>query len=127
MTEAVAGGLTSTGWTDWPRVRAVLGDDECLWVDLGGVHHGPAPAQLPVGASHLWAWRPDRWARVRFDGDRAVATLLTSGTATRAEPVTVRTTDGLPWGHHPRAAEWEHKVTLMITEGPAPITFVQIP
>ncbi|MDQ3274285.1 MAG: hypothetical protein M3Q39_04440 [Actinomycetota bacterium] len=127
MTNPVRGGLTSTGWIDWAGVRAQLGEDECLWVDLGGVHHGSAPAHRPVGATHLWSWRPDRWARVRFDGDRALATLLTAGVAAPGEPITIRTAEGLPWERYSRAAEWDHKLTLVVTEGTAPITFVQIP
>ncbi|HEY6422837.1 MAG TPA: hypothetical protein VIY28_06235 [Pseudonocardiaceae bacterium] len=127
MRDAVAGELTSTGWIDWAGVLAMLGKDQCLWVDLGGVHHGPTPARLPVGATHLWSWRPDRWTRVRFDGDRALATVLTAGSNPQGEPVTARTSEGLPWGQHSRAAEWEHRVTLVVTEGSAPITFVKVP
>lgn len=127
MTEPLTGGrLTSTGWTDWAGVLDVLGEDKCFWVDLGGVHHGPAPAQFPVGATHLWSWRPDRWTRVRIDGDRALATVLTTDSNTPGKPVTARICDGLPWHQHSRAAEWEHKTTLVITEGATPITFLQI-
>lgn len=127
MTDPVRGELDSTGWIDWAGVRAVLGQDMCLWVDLGGVHHGPVPVHLPVGATHLWSWRPGRWARVRFDGDRALATLLTADVAARGEPVTVRVAEGQPWGRHSRAAKWDHKLTLLVTQGHAPITFAQIP
>ncbi|MGH4021255.1 MAG: hypothetical protein ACRDT0_18905 [Pseudonocardiaceae bacterium] len=127
MRNIVTGGLTSTGWTDWASVFTVLGEDECLWVDLGGLHHGSAPAELPVGATHLWSWRRDRWARVRFDGDRVLATVLTEGSTTQGETVTARVSEGLPWGRHSRAAEWERKVTLVVTEGGAPITFVEVP
>lgn len=126
MKEPLTGGLTSTGWTDWTAVRAVLGQDECFWIDLGGAHQGSAPAQLPVGATHLWSWRPDRWTRVRLDGDRVLATLLTAGGNTPGEAVTARATDGLPWGRHARAAEWERPVTLVVTEGAIPITFVEV-
>lgn len=120
-------GLTSTGWIDWAGVRAELGEDECLWVDLGGVHPEPAPAQRPVGATHLWSWRPDRWTRVRFDGDRVLASVLTAGSSSPSETVTARVSEGLPWGRHSRAAEWKRKVTLMVTEGATPITFVEVP
>ncbi|MGH3942722.1 MAG: hypothetical protein ACRDTG_29695 [Pseudonocardiaceae bacterium] len=127
MTEPnVTGQLTRKGWTDWAGVLNVLGEDQCLWIDLGGLHHGPAPTQLPVGATHLWSWRPNRWARVRFDGDRALATVLTTGGNPQGEAVTVRTSDGLPWGQYSRAAEWQHKVTLIVTEDNAPITFAEV-
>lgn len=128
MTEpVVTGRLIRNGWTDWASVLDILGKDQCLWIDLGGLHHGPAPTQLPVGATHLWSWRPSRWARVRLDGDRALAAVLTTDGNTQGEAVTVRTSDGLPWGQHSRAAEWNHKVTLMVTEGNAPITFIEVP
>lgn len=127
MTKPLVGGLTTLGWSDWATVLDRLGDDQCLWVDLGGLHHGSAPAQLPVGATHLWSWRQDRWTRVRFDGNRVLATVLTAGDNTHDETVTARISDGLPWGRHSRAAEWERRVTLVVTEGSAPITFVEVP
>lgn len=127
MRDPVAGELTSTGWIDdWAGVLDVLGEDECLWVDLGGVHHESAPERLPVGVTHLWSWRPGRWTRVRFDGDRVLATVLTAGSNTQGEAVTALLSDGLPWGRHSRAAEWERPVTLVVTEGGAPITFVEV-
>lgn len=127
MREPLVGGLTSTRWTDWADVLDLLGADECLWVDLGGLHHGLAPARLPVGATHLWSWRPGRWVRVRFDGDRVLATVLTADDNTQSETVTARITTGLPWGTHSRVAEWKREVTLVVTEGSAPITFVEVP
>lgn len=126
MKESLKGGLTSTGWTDWATVRAELGEDECFWVDLGGAHQGSAPAQLPVGATHLWSWRPERWARVRFDGDRVLATLLTAGNDPQGEAVTARISAGLPWERGSRAAEWGYKVTQMVIECSTPITFVEM-
>lgn len=122
----VRGGLAGTGWIDWADVRTTLGDDECFWVDLGGAHYGPAPARQPVGTTHLWSWRPDRWTRVRFDGDRALATVLSAGGSRQDGDVTALVSDGLPWARHSRAAEWENPVTLVVTEGSAPITFVEV-
>ncbi|MGH3871371.1 MAG: hypothetical protein ACRDSR_07630 [Pseudonocardiaceae bacterium] len=126
MRETVEGELTSKGWIGWIDVLDVLGEDECLWVDLGGVHQGSAPAQLPVGTTHLWSWRHDRWTRVRFDGDRVLATVLTAHRNAQGKEVTARISDGLPWGRDSRAAEWERNVTLVVTEGPAPVTFVEM-
>lgn len=128
MRTPVTGRLDSRGWTDWADVLDVLGEDECLWVDVGGVHHECAPAQLPVGATHLWSWRRDRWTRVRFDGDRVLATVLTVGGNTQGEEgaVTVLFSAGLPWEGHSRAAEWQRPVTLVMTEGSAPITFAEV-
>lgn len=126
MRKPFLGELTSTGWIDWVAALDVLGEDECLWVDLGGVHHGSAPERLPVGATHLWSWGRDRWTRARFDGDRILATVLTAGSNTPGVAVTARISGGEPWGRHSRAAEWERKVTLVVTEGAAPITFVEM-
>jgi len=128
MRTPVTGWLDSRGWTDWADVLDLLGEDECLWVDVGGVHHECAPAQLPVGATHLWSWRRDRWTRVRFDGDRVLATVLTAGGNTQGEKgvVTVLFSEGLPWERHSRATEWQHPVTLVMTEGSAPITFAEV-
>lgn len=123
--DGVTGRLTCTGWIDWVAVLDVLGEDECLWVDLGGVHHGAAPVGLPVGSTHLWSWRRDRWARVRFDGDRVLATVLVAGSNTQGDAVTARVSEGLPWGRYSRAAEWELPITLVVTEGATPITFVE--
>ena len=69
------GTLVSTGWVGWSSIVDLVGDDLCLWTDLGGLHSlVPLPSSLPVGATHLWAWRPGRWTRVRLDGGRALAT-----------------------------------------------------
>lgn len=127
MGKPLTGVLTSSGWTDWAEVLGMLGADECLWADLGGIHHGPAPVRLPVGATHLWSWRPNRWIRVRLDGDRVLATVLTQGNGTPDKSVTARISAGVPWGRHSRTAEWDRRVTLVVTEGHTPITFVEIP
>jgi len=118
----ITGSLTSTGWTTWDDVRAQLSDDPCLWIDLAGAHHGPAPAALPV-ATHLWSWRTARWARLRIDGRRVLATFLTEGDTAGGTPIVATVADGIPWGRHDRAARWEESVTLISTEGAASITF----
>lgn len=115
--------ITSTGWTGWDEIVRLLGGDRCLWTDLGGLHHSTAPVRLPVGATHLWAWRPDRWVRVRIDSGRVLATVLTPDAA--GTPVVVVESDGIAWGNHKRARECHLQVTLLRTEGPAPITFVK--
>jgi hypothetical protein len=121
------GTLTGTGWVDWPRVLDLLGEDECLWIDLArGPHLGPAPATLPVGATHLWGWRRDRWTRVRIDGQRALASVLSAGREPGGEPLEYRVTDGEPWGDDVRAAEWHARLWLLVTEGVAPITFAEV-
>lgn len=117
------GQLTSTGWVQWPHIAALIGDDRCLWTDLGGLHAGSdCPAALPVGTTHLWAWRPDRWVRVRVDAGRAQATTLSTGGP--GDPVTFAKSDGIAWEGHERATECHLSVTLIRTEGRAPITFI---
>lgn len=97
--------LTTTGWTDWPTIRALIGQDPCLWTDLGDPHDGvPAPPDPPIGATHLWSWRPNRWIRVRLDADRALATILTTDPATTGgTPVTYTHTNAIAWENHNRA------------------------
>jgi hypothetical protein len=124
VTTLVTGALDSDGWTSWTQVRDLIGDDDCLWVDLRGAHHGRAPRDRPIG-THLWAWRPGRWVRVRIDGDRVLATVLTEDAET-GERVTCVPTEGVPWGADARAAQWSVPVQLLVTDGPAPITFAYL-
>ena len=126
----ISGALTTTDWTTWEDIRTQLGKDQCIWIDLTGAHHGPAPTHHPV-ATHLWSWRPHRWTRVRIDGHRVLAAVLTEHDTTNnsridREYVTATTTKGIPWGRHQRAARWEEKVTLIVTGGAHPITFADI-
>ncbi|SDH47825.1 hypothetical protein [Pseudonocardia oroxyli] len=125
MSDLVAGTLSSAGWTTWASTLDLLGADSCLWTDLRGAHHGPAPAERPIG-THLWAWRPGRWVRVRIDGDRVLSTVLTEGLAEAGEPVTGEIADGVPWGADERAAAWHLPVVLLVTEGQAPLTFARV-
>ena len=117
--------LSSAGWTVWPRIVELIGDDRCLWTDLGGLHYAASvPARLPVGATHLWSWQPDRWTRVRIDVDRALATTLVPGATGDGVAVNFMRSDGISWGKHERAAECQFALTLVRTEGPAPVTFI---
>jgi hypothetical protein len=119
------GTLTSTGWVHWDQITALLAGDKCLWTDLGGLHGvADVPPALPVGATHLWAWRTDRWIRVRIDSGRALATTLSPDTAASGVLVTFTKPQGIAWERHERAAECRLSVTLIRTEGPAPITFI---
>jgi hypothetical protein len=122
------GTLATTGWTDWPTIRDLIGSDPCLWTDLGDPHDGaPAPDELPIGATHLWSWRTDRWIRVRFDAGKALATILTlDPEPTVGIAVTYTRTEGIAWRNHERARRCDLHVTLIRTEGPAPITFTEV-
>lgn len=120
--------LTSTGWTDWATIAELIGADQCLWADLGGLRHADAPRQLPIGATHLWSWRPDRWLRIRIDSGKALATILTPDkpSGVPCMRVVMVETDGIPWRNHDRARECHLQVTLRRTEGAAPITFAEV-
>lgn len=121
------GTLTTTGWTDWPAIRDLIGEDLCLWTDLGDPHDAvPPPAEFPVGATHLWSWRSDRWIRVRLDAGRAIATVLHSGQRPDGQRVTYTATDGIAWGTHERARCCNLRVRLLRTEGAASITFTEV-
>lgn len=124
MTPHIDGVLTCAGWSTWAAARTLIDGDACLWVDLRGAHHGPAPTQRPVG-THLWAWRPGRWVRVRIDGDRVLATVLTEGGGP-GERVAGVVSEGVPWGDGGRAAPWSEPVTLLVTEGSSPLTFARV-
>lgn len=120
-----SGTLTGTGWVEWTDIAALLDGDPCLWTDLGGLHRlEPAPAALPVGATHLWSWRRDRWVRVRLESGRVLATILIPGATEGGTPVTYTTPDGIAWKRHERAAECLLTLQLAQTQGPAPLTFI---
>lgn len=121
------GWLTTTGWTDWATVAALIGDDRCHWTGLGPTHaDAGVPASAPVGATHLWSWRPGRWVRVRFDGTLALATVLTTHEVTGAVATTFTRVPGVAWGNHSRAACCELEVITLNTDGPAPVTFAEV-
>lgn len=58
--------LISHGTMTWAHARDFLGDAECTWTDLDGMHFAPAPETVPV-TTHLWGWRGDRCFRARVD------------------------------------------------------------
>lgn len=122
MTDAGTGHLSGTGWTLWEVARQELDGCACLWGDVNRVHHGSPPDRRPVGATHLWGWRPGKQVRVRFDGaEVAVAVLRDVGG--EGVPVPTRRR-GEPWGDYERAGAWDQEGTLIVVETPLPLTFI---
>lgn len=60
--------LHGYGRVDWPTARRLLAGCACTWSDLDGVRLADEPpAEMPVGATHLWGWSAERLFRLRFD------------------------------------------------------------
>jgi hypothetical protein len=76
--------ICGTGWGTWAQRRAALADWTAVWSDVTGAHLAAPPAEAPVGATHLWAWSGDLWARVRIDeGDAVIGYLHPEGQCPR--------------------------------------------
>jgi hypothetical protein len=73
---------------DWPTLRAALPAVTAAWADLTGFHITEnLPAAAPI-ATHLWAWAPHHWLRVRLDHRHWWAALLCEVSATeRSHPL----------------------------------------
>lgn len=86
--------LVGTGFRDaaaWPDLVDAVGATTAAWADLGGFHVVPPPEQIPDAVTHLWMWQPTLWVRVRVDGGRWVAGILS--TEPVMVPPTVRVDD----------------------------------
>jgi hypothetical protein len=77
----MTGTLIGYGRIGWGQVGRMLAGSQAAWADYDGFHIG-APPGSPPPYSHLWAWTPDWLARLRVDGQDAIAGVL----ALRAEP-----------------------------------------
>ncbi|MDV6011654.1 hypothetical protein [Haloechinothrix sp. LS1_15] len=64
---------------DWPALHESAEGWTAAWADVEGFHFTVLPERMPV-TTHLWAWKPDRWLRVRIDGQHWWASLLVHGT-----------------------------------------------
>lgn len=73
--------LLAYGRIGWPQVARLLMGSRAAWADYDGFHVGAPPASPPP-YSHLWAWTADWLARIRIDGQDAIAGVL----SLRAEP-----------------------------------------
>ncbi|GAA0543957.1 hypothetical protein [Actinomadura livida] len=122
--------LHAHGRVSWERARDLLSGTECAWTDLDGAHIAAPPADIPLGAGHLWAWDPDRCLRLRFDDDAVYVGELTETGAGETVTVTVRTGIRL-WGpgdlqagplpDEARVGHWD----LLEVTGSRPATFVR--
>ncbi len=120
--------LTPCGRLAWAEVTALIGGQPCAWADLDGFHVGPAPPQPPA-YTHLWAWSPRRWVRVRIDGQTGIAGVLSLDPP--GEPVDVHAQHGHLWRpvEDQRipplpAVVQQRSWTLLVVAGLAPVTFV---
>lgn len=117
--------LTGRPWQPWSAARTLLDGCECLWVDVDGPHHRNAPDEIPVGATHLWAWKADHWLRMRLDAGLVATSILSSEPGDDGQPTTVRRDTGVPWGStYERTAPWEKAIALLTTDTAIPLTFV---
>jgi hypothetical protein len=79
--------LHGLGSLCWPDVQAVCDGMTCAWADYNGFHEDECPAEAPP-YSHVWGWAPDRFVRVRVDGEQGVVGVLTDGNASVMSSVT---------------------------------------
>lgn len=84
---------------NWPVLMAALQTMTAAWADLTGFHVDDVPAAAPQ-TSHLWAWSPGNWLRVRIDQPNWWAALLTTDPSAADPDLWVTTEDGLTVDHH---------------------------
>ncbi|MDN5383362.1 hypothetical protein QEP66_14915 [Streptomyces sp. LB8] len=87
--------LHGYGRLTWPQARALLSGCACTWTDFDGIHlQDTPPDELPVAATHLWAWNRtgDRLVRLRFD----TPGILYAAVLTPADADAVPDTAGVP-------------------------------
>jgi hypothetical protein len=120
--------LAGHGRLPWPRVRELIGAQDCAWADLDGFQLGPAPDTAPP-YSHLWSWSPGRWVRVRIDGAHGIVGILSP--TGPGDDVEVHLQPGHPWRplEDQRIAPLPPTVLaepwhLLVVGGLRPITFV---
>lgn len=87
--------LIAYGRVSWPQVARILAGSEAAWADYDGFHIG-APPTSPPPYTHLWAWTTDWLARIRIDGQNAIAGVL----SLRAQPA------------NPPPEQWRQNVTF---------------
>ena len=62
----------------WDRLHEITREWTAAWAGVDGFHINRLPDQPPV-TTHLWAWAPNTWLRVRIDGPHWWGALLTCG------------------------------------------------
>jgi hypothetical protein len=85
--------LIAYGRVPWDQVVRMLAGAQAAYADYDGFHVGDTPP-APPPYSHLWAWTSDWLARIRIDGQHAIAGVL----ALRGEP------------GNPPPEQWRHDV-----------------
>jgi len=129
--------LTGLGRHSWDRVRSLIGDQECAWMDLDGFQVGSVPAVAPP-STHLWSWSATRWVRVRVDGAGGIAGVLSldptaalgGEAAGEVEAVSVQLAQGILWPADDLrvkplpSALVRQPWTLLTVAGLRPVTFV---
>jgi hypothetical protein len=65
------------GREKWRDLVVSLPHAMAAWADLEGMHCGPLPEVMPIGATHLWFWDTGCYGRVRIDGEQWIAGVLT--------------------------------------------------
>jgi hypothetical protein len=67
--------LIAYGRVTWDQITRMLAGAQAAWADYDGFRIGAAP-ESPPPYSHLWAWTADWLARIRVDGQHAIAGVL---------------------------------------------------
>lgn len=132
----ITANLAPIGWQSWAGWRASRPDDHTwLWCDLDGIQvAADLPAEAPI-ATHVWGWRPGlSWLRLRVDDDQVVGARLTAGSAGDLAAERVAACRWAPgegrvdprWGAEVSDALRVGPVTLVCTQQPTALTFVEI-
>ena len=84
---------------DWAALVTALPTMIAAWADPTGFHIDVVPASAPP-SSHLWAWSPGTWLRVRVDQPHWWAALLTTEPHNADHDLWVTTEKSLTVNHH---------------------------
>ena len=118
----------------WVDVVALIGGLRWYWCDLDGQHADEAlPAEVPA-TTHMWGWGPQRWVRLRVDGEYAPGAILTGAghtgeewvAATLSPPEPFEATQLRPAGGVPVPDSPDLTVRLRQCVTPIEVTFVEL-
>jgi hypothetical protein len=91
---------------DWPTLRAALPALTAAWADLTGFHIAEDLPAVPPTGTHLWAWAPHHWLRVRLDHDHWWAALLSGPSTTERTHLLWSTRDTVTDVHTDPIEHW---------------------
>lgn len=132
------GALIGCGRVGWPRVTRMLTGSQAAWAGCDGFRFGTPPESAPR-YSHMRAWAEDWLARIRLDGRRVVAGVLSLGGRPAGLPpgqwrgeAGFREVRSQAWPSagkrvgplRPEVAGWP--ADLCLVTGGQPVTFVRI-